>query len=366
MNQLASLRSFQITKIVRTSHFWITIALTGIVIGFYYTWLDWFPWFWSYFVFEYTNYIIGIPFILIPFLYASIVFWWRGSLVVWIVSLVALLPLLMHFYPLNISSLFRNVAFLFVPIVMITIIALELYWREKQKTIMAEREEERQIYMSQIFKAQEDERRRIAQELHDDTTQELLVLANSTQNLVTASADMNNMEMKEKAEWIRDRILKVSEGVRRLSLDLRPSVLDDIGLVPALRWLAERMVRETNIGAKIITRGAIRNLQSETEVIIFRMIQEALNNVRRHSNATEAVVTLKFDTTSLKITVRDNGKGFSLSKTLSTLTSDGKLGIIGMQQRAQLINGTVDIQSQSGRGTSISIALEDHSDVPKY
>ena len=197
MRQLADFNSSGLNKLRRNFHFWIIIALLAVITVVYYTWQDWFPWYWRYFIFEYVNYIIGVPFILIPFLYASIVFWWRGSLIVWSVSMLALLPVLIHYHPFNIDLLLRNVFFLFVPMAVVIIIALEIYWRGKQKAIMAEREKERQIYMAQIFRAQEDERRRIAQELHDDTTQELLVLANSAQSLVAASADINNIEMKE-------------------------------------------------------------------------------------------------------------------------------------------------------------------------
>jgi len=93
--------------------------------------------------------------------------------------------------------------------------------------------------------------------------------------------------------WIRDAILQVLEDVQRLSLDLRPSVLNDIGLVPALRWLTDCLNHEGGIETEVVVHGAERKLSSETEVTIFRIVQEALNNARRHSKATEAVVTLE-------------------------------------------------------------------------
>lgn len=349
----------EIRKIASSYKFWIIILLIGLIAFPYYTWQSLSPWFWRYFIFEYTNNILGIPFIIIPFLYASIVFWWRGSVLVWLLSMIALLPVLIYYHPFNLDLLLRNIAFLFVPMAVVIIIALELYWRERQKEMMAEQERERQAYMAQIFRAQEDERRRIAQELHDDTTQELLALANSAQRLVTDADEAKYDNMKKNAEWMRDMTLALSNNVRRLSLDLRPSILDDIGLVPALRWAADRLNQETNINSKVLVEGSIRKLPAETEVNIFRVIQEALNNVRRHSDATEAIITVHFNSDSTKLVIQDNGKGFAQKEIISKLISEGKMGIIGMQQRAKFINGTFNVLSKRGQGTSVSIELTD-------
>lgn len=353
MNTAIRFGSLELGKMIRSVHFWIVILIMAAITLVYYEWQEWFPWFWRYFLFEFKNKIIGIPFI-IPFLYASVVFWWRGSLIVWALSAAAILPRLIYYSP-HWESLLRNIAFSFVPLTIVIIITLELRWRERQREIMVEREKERHIYTAQIFKAQEDERRRIAQELHDGTTQELLVIANHAQALVSDMTSMNTKGTRRKAECIRDAVLRLSEDVRRLSLDLRPSVLDDIGLVPALRWLADRLNLESEINTKVVVRGLARKLRPEVEVTIFRIIQEALSNVRRHSGATEAVVTLKFEPEFIKMTIQDNGTGFALKDLVGNLTAEGKLGIIGMEQRAKLLNGTLDVQSQPGKGTLISI-----------
>ena len=103
--------------------------------------------------------------------------------------------------------------------------------------------------------------------------------------------------------------------------------------------------------------GSERQIDSKTEVHIFRMIQEALNNIRRHSKATEAVVTLEFAPQSLKIGITDNGEGFAISETVESLAAEGKLGLIGIQQRARFLNGTVAINSQIGAGTELKIEV---------
>lgn len=357
MNIVLKSRSPELNKILGNVHFWIVGVTTIAIAVIYYDWYDRYNWFWYFSIFEFRLDIIGSLFI-IPFLYASLVFWWRGSLIVWSLSMAAILPRMIY-YSFTLGALVRNIAFAFVPLAMVAAVTLELQWREKQRQISVEREKERQVYMSQIFKAQEDERRRIARELHDDTMQELLVIANRAQTLVSGDGNETTVGMRERAEWVRDAILQVLENIRRLSLDLRPSMLDNIGLLPALRWLVDRLNQEDEIDTKVVVHGAGKKLRPETEVIIFRIVQEALNNVRRHSKATKAVVTLKFNSESLEIMVQDNGEGFSLNETIRNLTNEGKLGLIGMQQRAQLINSTFNIYSQPGEGTLVSIEIPD-------
>jgi len=182
-------------KLIRNIHFWVILIITAAITIIYYEWSNWFPWFWRYFVFEFANELIGSLFF-IPFLYASLVFWWRGSLVIWLLSQTAILPLLLY-YRSGIEDMLINVALSFVPLTVVIIITMELKWRERQREIMAEREKERQVYMSEIFKAQENERQRIAQELHDDTTQELLVIANRAQNLVSGDCGQSSPKMRE-------------------------------------------------------------------------------------------------------------------------------------------------------------------------
>lgn len=353
---MAKFRSLELDRLTRNFHFWIIIAIIAAISILYYEWKDWFPWFWHVYFFEFKNNILGTLF-LIPFLYASLVFWWRGSLIAWFLSISAIMPRLIHVYYPDVGLLLRSIAFLIFPLTIVLIITLELNWRQKQKEITREREEERQVYLSQIFRSQEDERRRIAQELHDDTTQELLIVANHAQTLVSNADSMSTGQIKKKAEWMRDVLLQISENVRRLSLDLRPSILDNVGLVSALRWLADRLTQDSKINTKVVVNGVARKLHLEAEVNIFRIVQEALNNVRRHSNANEAVVTLKFAPESIKITIRDNGNGFSLTEKLGSLSTNNKLGIIGIEQRARFFNGTFDVQSQIGKGTLVLVEM---------
>ncbi len=343
-------------RMIHNIHFWIITAIMAVLTIIYYAWQDWFPWFWGFYFFEFKNDILGSLF-LIPFIYASLVFWWRASLLVWLLSAAVTLPRLIYYSPTP-ESLIRNVTLPLAPLAVVLLIALELRWREKQRKIYAEREKERQIYMSQIFKAQEDERQRIAQELHDDATQELLVIANRAQKLASGRIP-TTPEAKEYGKSINEAVLRVSDGIRRLSRELRPDILDNVGLLSAIRWLTDRLNEEEMINASVVLKGIERDLTSELEVTIFRIVQEALNNVRRHSQATQVLVTVEFSPESVKIVVNDNGKGFILDKTPSDLATEGKLGILGMQQRAKFINANFDICSQPGKGTSVSMIVVD-------
>ena len=215
--------------------------------------------------------------------------------------------------------------------------------------------------LAQTVQAQEDERHRIAQELHDDTIQTLLVIANRTQSLMCDENNGTNSKVRANVEWIRDAILNVSDDVRRLSLDLRPSILDNIGLVSALTWLVDRLNQEDSIDAQMKVSGKSYRLNHETEVIIFRIVQEALNNVRRHSKANMAVVSLEFSEDSLKVAVQDNGKGFTLPREQSDFTAKGKLGLAGMQQRTKFLGGVFNIYSEPGKGTLVSFEFSDYS-----
>lgn len=356
MIPMVKYRSFELKKPIRSVHFWIIIAIMAALTVIYYTWKDWFPWFWHLFILEYMNDIHGSLF-LIPFVYASLVFWWRGSLTVWLFAAVVMLPHVIYYSPTP-GCLVRNIALPFVPLAVVAAITLELKWREKQGEILTEREEERQVYVSRIFEAEEDQRRRIAQELHDEALQELLVIANRAQKLASGRIP-TTPEARGYGKLIKDAVLGVAEEIRRLSRDLRPSILDNVGLMSAIRWLVDRLNEEEMIKGSVVVKGIERDFSSESEVTIFRIIQEALNNVRRHSQATEVLVTVEFSPESIKIVVNDNGKGLILNKTAGDLAVEGKLGIIGMQQRAKFLNGNFDIYSQPGKGTSVSITIVD-------
>ena len=157
----------------------------------------------------------------------------------------------------------------------------------------------------------------------------------------------------ERLEELRELTGSILQGVRRFSQDLRPPVLDDLGLLPALEGMTDDLCKEDGIEARLEVVGVQRRLPPETELALFRIAQEAQTNVKKHSRASMVVVTIEFTDTRIRITVSDNGEGFQVPTMLGSLAQSGKMGLIGMQERAQLLGGTLALQSAPGQGTVI-------------
>jgi two-component system, NarL family, sensor histidine kinase DegS len=272
-----------------------------------------------------------------------------------LLALVGILPILTRFRSTN--NIITNIVFLLLPFLIVSVIAFELAWRRKEKQNSAEREAQHELYMSKVLESEEHERRRIAQELHDGVIQTLLVIANRVQNLISSGHE-DTAEMEGDARWISDSAVQAVDDIRRISLDLRPSILDDLGLVPALRWLVDQRGKQSGINMLILINGEVRRLSPQAEVGIFRITQEALNNIQRHSEATEAVVKVEFAEQRLKITIDDNGRGFDGPKEFDSLAAKGKLGLIGIKQRIDFLGGRLEIRSRPGEGTKLLIEVE--------
>ncbi len=211
------------------------------------------------------------------------------------------------------------------------------------------------FYVQQITRAQEEERKRIARELHDDTAQQLIVLSRQLDRLMSAQTPpMQDMTPLEK---LSERVDAILDGVRRFSQDLRPSVLDDLGLIPALEWLASDMTEHFNISVGVEIIGTERRFPPEKEMLLFRIVQEALSNVRKHSGAQRAWVIIEFTDKKTILTVKDSGKGFQLPERLSDLTGVAKLGLAGMAERVKLLSGELRISSELGKGTTVIVEV---------
>jgi len=154
---------------------------------------------------------------------------------------------------------------------------------------------------------------------------------------------------------IRKRLGVTLQGIRRFSQDLRPSIIDDLGLLPALKWLIKQKSEETGLDIQLQITGKEQRILPEKELIIFRIVQEALNNISKHARATQAGVAIDFSNTRVDVTVSDNGIGFDLPESVGDLSHSGKLGLLGMQERVTLLSGTLKISSEQGKGTIVNV-----------
>jgi len=216
--------------------------------------------------------------------------------------------------------------------------------------------ENMRFYTRQITRAQEDERKRIAREIHDDTIQALIGISRCIEALATSSErkqlTWDTIQRIEELEALTDNVIR---GVRRFSQDLRPSTLDDLGLLPTLEGLTTDMTERDGIPAELQIMGEKRRLSPEVELTLFRIAQEALNNIRKHAQATQVALTVQFTDDAVQVTIQDNGKGFTPPAFAGGLAALGKLGLMGMYERARLLGGTLVMQSKPGQGATVIV-----------
>jgi signal transduction histidine kinase len=226
---------------------------------------------------------------------------------------------------------------------------LRLYEELQQKDAL------RSELLRKVIAVQEEERRRIARELHDETSQTLTALILSLKTASQAApADAGLVGKLHDLETVARGLL---ENVHRLIFDLRPSVLDDLGLVAAVRWYAENRLGPTGTRVYLETEGEERRLPSEIETAVFRVAQEALTNVARHAEAENAAISLSFKDTMLRVAIEDDGKGFDVAAVERSADSTRGLGLLGMRERVALLNGSLTIDSAPDSGTIVSVQV---------
>jgi two-component system sensor histidine kinase DegS len=211
-------------------------------------------------------------------------------------------------------------------------------------------------YLSQITKVQEEERKRIARDLHDDTSQALYALSRQVDNFTRDNAALTPDQATFLKE-LRQQLNNTLEGIHRFTQELRPPMLDDLGLSAALRWQVSDLEKRSGIEAELTVSGVERRCSAEVELMIFRIVQEALRNVEKHAQASKVEVAVEFGKGKTKVSIGDNGKGFDLSGSLADLPRAGKLGLAGMEERVRLLNGTMKIESEPGKGTRVMIEV---------
>ncbi len=202
---------------------------------------------------------------------------------------------------------------------------------------------------NRVIAAQEDERKRIARELHDDTSQVLFAQLLR----VSAMKNSDNPETREIAEQLETMFAESMEAVRRLGHELRPPSLDDLGLREATEALCQRMAERSNVDVDYEYEGIRTRLDPAVELVLYRVAQEALTNMWKHANATKASVKIGHWEEGVELIVEDNGRGFDTKK---ANPSDGRglgLGVFGMRERVDLVGGILEVNGNRNPGTSV-------------
>lgn len=299
-----------------------------------------------------TRHAVERVFFLLPVTYVGLIFGLKAGLAGLAVALVIMLPRALWVSSSPPDALFESGGIIIIG-------GLVNLWLEGRRRDVIKQEQMQarlRFYLQQVTRAQEEERQRITRELHDDTAQDLVILLRQVDKL-TSAADRLSPQNAELLEELRQQTSKILDGVHRFSQDLRPSVLDDLGLLPALEWLTSDLTEHFGIAVDMKVLGSVRRFPPEIELVLFRIAQEALRNVWKHSGTSKARVTVEFGDDKAILTVEDNGRGFELPERMDDLTVAGKLGLAGMQERAQLIGGRLRLQSEPGKGTTVTLEV---------
>ncbi len=227
---------------------------------------------------------------------------------------------------------------------------------EAEVVVRTRAEEARVQLLHRLVGAHEEERRRIARELHDKMGQSLTMLIWGLNSLKDNSPDQPATQTR--LEGLLEVTVELAQEVHHLAWELRPAALDDIGLQPALANYLAQWSERTKISVDFHSANlAPQRLAPEIETTLFRIVQEALTNVMKHAQARCVSVIVESGANDIRVIVEDDGKGFEMERSLGGPNQEGRLGLVGMQERVAMIAGTLNIESSPGQGTTVFLRI---------
>ncbi len=217
--------------------------------------------------------------------------------------------------------------------------------------------QQRQLLGIKIIKAQEEERQRVARDIHDGPAQlmsNVVLKAEICERMIDVDLDKTREELRNLKKIVRDSL----QDVRKIIYNLRPMSLDDLGLVPTLQRYILTFQEESGISVSFQTRGAAVDVKPVISITVFRIVQEAINNISKHAKAHSAVINLEFTGNELRLLINDDGIGFHTDK-LKQKSEDisSGFGLSSMKERVELLNGEMSINTEPGKGTRLNIVL---------
>lgn len=239
-------------------------------------------------------------------------------------------------------------------ILIVTVVAVGLLARNLKQSLFQSRETEREIkaLSARLINAQEEERSRLARELHDDVSQQIAAIAIGMSNL-KRQIPTEQAGAREQSGRIQQNLAQISESIRRLSHELHPAVLELSGLGAALCGYCSEFGLLTNIRVSCKTDGSFEGVPSDVALCVYRTTQEALQNIAKHARVAEAEVELTRTNGLLFLTISDHGAGMEPNRT----GIPAGLGLVSIKERTRLVNGTFEIQSQPNRGTALRVKI---------
>lgn len=221
---------------------------------------------------------------------------------------------------------------------------------------LREREQNRAEALREALRAREEERRKIARELHDHTSQ-VLTGVSAKIEAAMASLPPASDPIRDLLAGTRQALTGMIVDLRAIIHELRPPMLDDLGLVAAIQWHADEYLTKAGITTRFETEGKQQKLAAERETGLFRIVQEATTNIVKHSQATQASIRLEFGRNSVSLTVEDNGTGFDATKVTGSAQRHCGMGLLNMRERAEMLDGDLKVRSRSGRGCTVSVVI---------
>lgn len=296
-----------------------------------------------------------VLFFLISTLSSAVIFGWQAATLTILLTSVFLIPKLYYWWPVSYDHVLaaRYVVISVLAIVIAVLVSREQTTRQSVQGLNVKMNEiirEKDRYFKLASEAQENERRRISRDLHDDSLQLLATVMRQLDGAIHAE---NPEDIRKQMIRAKETITMTSEAIRRYCEELRPMLLDSMGLTPAVEWIGQEVENRTGIKVDFETVGDARAIPNQDLIHIFRVMQEAFHNVEKHSKATAVKVLWNYTGETFEITVTDNGIGmwnFGPSPSRS-------LGIQGMYERTELVGGKLTIESQPGFGTKVSLQV---------
>lgn len=206
-----------------------------------------------------------------------------------------------------------------------------------------------------IIKAQEEERHRLARDIHDGPAQLLANIVMRAEFCIKMM-EVDQTRVREELYALQDMVRQSLQDVRKIIFDLRPMVLDDLGLVPAVKRYIEDFQAQYSLAVELVVIGSPRRFFMAVEVALFRVIQESLSNIRKHARARQVMIKLEILNNKINVVVKDDGMGFNLNDVMNGANKEG-FGLLGMRERIQILKGEINIQSAPGQGTAVNVSV---------